>query len=527
MSFHKPVPMTIETDHPAHQRPVLVTGATGYVGGRLIPRLLESGYHVRAIGRSLRKIGSRPWAHHPRLASVEGDLMDRASLENAMAGCGSAFYLVHSMDSAEEDFEAADRKAAENMVGAAAAVGLERIVYLGGLGETQHASVSPHLKSRHEVAEILQSGSVPTTVLRAAMLLGSGSASFEILRYLVDRLPIMFLPRWANTPCQPIAIRNVLTYLEGCLAHEATIGKTFDIGGPNILSYRQLIKIYAEEANLPRRALFPMPFLTPLISAYLLQFVTPVPASIAIPLFEGLRTPVVCRNNDIRAIIPQRLLSCRETMGLALTRIQQERVETSWSDAGALFLPEWTYLGDAEYAGGTIVDCSYRVFLKTTVEDLWHSISRIGGVRGWYFLNSLWRIRGDLDRLFGGIGLQRGRRDPSRLQIGDALDFWRVLEAEAPHRLLLLAEMKLPGEALLEFRITALDNGEVELKQIARFLPRGLGGILYWYAMMPFHAWIFGGMLRAIAKSIDQPILRGPERFFPDDSLSDRPDINP
>lgn len=519
--------MTVETDHSTHQRPVLVTGATGYVGGRLIPRLLESGYHVRAMGRSLRKIRSRPWAHHPRLVAVKGDVLDRVSLRSAMKGCGAAFYLVHSMDAQQEDFEAADRQAAENMIGAATDTGLPRIVYLGGLGEAQHSTVSRHLASRHEVATILQSGSVPTTVLRAAMLLGSGSASFEILRYLVDRLPIMLLPRWANTPCQPIAIRNVLTYLEGCLEHEATIGQTFDIGGPEVVTYRELVSIYAAEANLPKRVLFPMPFLTPFISAYLLQFITPVPASIAIPLFEGLRTPVVCQNDRIQAIIPQRLLSCRETIGLALTRIQQERVETSWSDAGALFLPEWTYLGDAEYAGGTILDCSYRVCLKTTVEDLWQSISGIGGVRGWYFLNSLWRIRGHLDRLFGGIGLRRGRRDPSHLQVGDALDFWRVLEAQAPHRLLLLAEMKLPGEALMEFRITPVENGEVELKQISRFLPRGLGGILYWYAMIPFHRWIFGGMLRAIAKSIGQPIIRGPERFFPDHSQPEPPDTHP
>lgn len=494
---------------------ILVTGATGYVGGRLIPRLLESGYRIRALGRSLRKLKSRPWAQHPRLVPIRGDVLNLDSLRKALEGCWAAFYLVHSMNSEQENFEEADRRAAENMIVASADAGLERIIYLGGLGDVAYNSLSRHLKSRHEVAEILQSGPVPTTFLRAAMLLGSGSASFEILRYLVDRLPIMFLPGWIDTACQPIAIRNVLNYLEGCLEQDETIGQTFDIGGPEVLTYRKLIKLYAREANLPKRWIIPLPFFTPRIGAYFIHFLTPVPASIAIPLVEGLHTPVICKDNRICAIIPQRLLSCRETIRLALERVQQERVETRWSDAGAIVLPEWTYIGDAEYAGGTITECSYHVHLWATVEQVWQSISQIGGVRGWYFGNTLWRLRGELDRLVGGIGLQRGRRDPTQLFVGDALDFWRVLEVEAPYRLLLLAEMKLPGEALMEFRITYLENGQTELRQISRFLPKGLLGILYWYSLMPFHKWIFRGMLKAIAKSIGKPIAYGPERFTP------------
>lgn len=338
-------------------KPVLVTVATGYVGGRLVPRLLEKGYRVRALGRSLSKLQAHPWGRHPQLELAQGDVLDLASLSQAAAGCQAAFYLVHSMIASPQDFSQKDRQAAQNMVQAAAAAGLEHIIYLGGLGESADPHLSHHLRSRLEVAQILQSGPVPGTFLRAAMILGSGSASFEILRYLVDRLPVMLTPRWVYNPVQPIGIRNVLIYLIGCLEHEETRGQTFDIGGPEVVTYRQLFDIYAEEAGLPKRLIIPVPVLTPRLSSYWIHLVTPVPAAIARPLAEGLRNPVVCKDHRIRDIIPQELLDCRQTIRLALQRIKQQQVETCWMDAGAAAPPEWTSCGDVDYAGGTILSC--------------------------------------------------------------------------------------------------------------------------------------------------------------------------
>ncbi|MFP3868360.1 MAG: SDR family oxidoreductase [Desulfobacteraceae bacterium] len=492
-------------------RPVLVTGATGYVGGRLVPQLLESGYQVRALGRSIAKLQGRPWAGHPQVELAQGDVLDAESLRQAASGCWAAFYLVHSMLADPKGFSSTDRQAAQNMVKAAAAAGLDRIIYLGGLGSAEDPRLSHHLRSRQEVAQILQSGPVPATFLRAAMILGSGSASFEILRYLVDRLPVMTTPRWVNTPVQPIAITNVLNYLQGCLEHEETKGQTFDIGGPEVVTYRRLMEIYAEEAHLFKRLIIPLPVLTPRLSSYWIHLVTPVPASIAQPLAEGLANPVVCQDHRIRDIIPQDLLDCRRTIRLALERIEQQQVDTCWTDAGAAIPPEWVHCGDTDYAGGTILECSYRIILQARPEEVWQPVVKIGGATGWYFGDYLWRLRGWLDRLLGGIGYRGGRRHPQQLQVGDALDFWRVLDIEPHRRLLLLAEMKLPGEAILEFRLRPLNNDQTELEQRARFLPRGLGGIAYWYSLYPFHKWIYQGMLQALAQATGKPIVTGPE----------------
>jgi uncharacterized protein YbjT (DUF2867 family) len=415
----------------------------------------------------------------------------------------------------QEEFVEADRRAAHNMVAAATAAGLERIIYLGGLAEAKDSTLSKHLQSRIEVAEILQAGTVPTTDLRAPMILGSGSASFEILRYLVERLPIMITPRWVQSLNQPIAIRDVIAYLVGCLEHEETAGETFDIGGPDLLTYRDLLEIYAEEAGLRKRLIIPVPVLTPTLSAYWIRFISPVPKSIALPLTEGLTSDAVCTENRIRDIMPRKLLSCREAIRLALDRLKQQQVDTCWTDAGKLVEPEWAHCGDAEWAGGTIMNCGYRAQIKADAAEIWRPISKIGGRTGWYYLNILWRLRGSMDRLAGGVGLRRGRRHPTDLLVGDALDFWRVLEVEPPYRLLLLAEMKTPGEALLEFKITPLGDNRAELQMLSRFLPKGLAGILYWYVLYPFHEWIFYGMLKAIAKSIDKPMASDPERFTP------------
>lgn len=373
--------------------PILVVGATGYVGGRLVPKLLEAGYRVRAMGRSLEKLAGRSWAGLPGVELVAGDVMDAEALTRAAKGCHTAYYLVHSMLSGKDQFAEADRQAARNMADAAVHAGLARIIYLGGLAESKDPA-SKHLRSRLEVGDILQAGPVPTTHLRTPVILGSGSASFEILRYLVDRLPVMITPRWLRSRNQPIAIRNVLGYLVGCLAQPATIGETFDIGGPEVMTYQDLLHLYAREAGLRRRLIFPVPVLTPKLSAYWIHFVTPVPAAIAMPLAEGLTSEAVCTENRIQALIPQKLLTCAEAIRQALERLAQARVDTCWMDAGDLAAPEWARCGDAQWAGGTILQCGYRVDLEASAEQVWQPIQKIGGRTGWYHANFLWRLRG-------------------------------------------------------------------------------------------------------------------------------------
>ncbi|BCA79868.1 SDR family oxidoreductase [Desulfuromonas sp. AOP6] len=498
---------------PAHDdhRPVLVTGGTGYIGSRLVPRLLKAGHRVRVLARSSQKILQRSWGHHPHLDVVEGDVLNLSDMKRALSGCRAAYYLVHSMNPKVKSFGSADRMAAENMVEASLLAGVQQIIYLGGLGE-ESADLSQHLVSRHEVATILQRGSVPVTVLRAAMVIGSGSASFEILRYLVDRLPIMITPRWIDTPCQPIAIRNVLTYLIGVLDNPQALDKTFDIGQPEVVTYRRLMEIYAEEAGLKKRIVLPVPVLTPRLSSYWIHLVTPVPAALARPLAEGLRNPVICRNDDIRTIVPQPLFDCREAIRLALERVKQQTVESSWREAGDMPPAEWSDPGDPQWAGGTLYEDSWRVLIEGNPENIWPFISRIGGSTGWYYANWLWWLRGIIDRLAGGVGLSRGRRSGEEILPGDVIDFWRVQRVDPGRSLLLVAEMKLPGEAVLEFSLKAVGEGKVELRQTARFLPRGMWGIVYWYLVHPFHVPVFKGMLRGMVESSGLPLLEGPAR---------------
>ena len=496
------------------EKPVLVTGATGYVGGRLVAVLLERGRKVRAAGRTMGKLACRPWAFHPGVELVEADLMDLESVRVACRGCGVAYYLVHSMHPDSRDFAAMDREAARNMARAAREEGLERIIYLGGLGEDRE-DLSRHLKSRHEAAKILEYGGVPLTHLRAAMILGSGSASFEILRYLADRLPVMIAPRWVRTRVQPISIADVLGYLAGCLEDARTTGQTYDIGGPDVLTYQDLFHIYAEEAGLGRRLLLPVPVLTPNLSAFWARLVTPVPPSLIIPLIEGLRNEVVCRDNAIRDIIDQPLRSCRETIRRALEKIRLNTVETCCSDAGPAAPPEWAACGDASYSGGTVYECGYRACIRAAPAEIWGALSRIGGDTGWYYGDLLWRLRGLLDKLAGGVGLRRVQIRPDRLTVGSPLDFWRILEVEQRHRLLLLAEMKMPGQGLLEFRVFETSPGVSELTAHSRFLPHGLAGLAYWWATYPLHQLVFSGMLKGLAHAVGKPLVGEPERYTP------------
>ncbi|MCB2185242.1 MAG: SDR family oxidoreductase [Deltaproteobacteria bacterium] len=501
--------------------PVLVTGATGYVGGRLVPRLLAAGHRVRALARSLDKLACRPWARHPRVELVKADVLDLASLHRACQGCRAAYYLVHSMNPGNRDFVRTDQAAALHMAAAAEMSSLERIIYLGGLAP-HGAGLSKHLASRAEVGRILGAGRVPVTWLRAAMLLGAGSASFELMRYLVDRLPVLLTPRWVRTRCQPIAIENALGYLEGCLEDPRVLGQTFDIGGPQIMTYAQMFQVYARLAGLRPRLIVPVPLLSIRLSAFWISLITPVPAALAQPLAAGLKNEVIVQNHRLEEIVPQRLLPVEEAIARALDRIAQEKVETCWHDAGEVTPPEWVYCQDAAWAGGTILQSGHRARVAARPADLWPLVARVGGGTGYYWGDYLWRLRGVLDNLAGGAGLRRGRRNPRELGPGDALDFWRVLEADPPRRLVLLAEMKMPGQAVLEFRLAPAGERETEVSLIARFLPRGLAGIPYWYAHLPVHAVLYRGMLRGLAQAAGRPLTAPPRSFAPTEGAACR-----
>jgi uncharacterized protein YbjT (DUF2867 family) len=473
----------------------------------LVPRLLKAGYRVRAISRSVQKLSHRPWAKDPNVELVIADVLQLDSLAKALAGCHAAYYLVHSMNATHHDFVVVDRQAARNVASAAHAEGLTQIIYLGGLGDEANPHLSDHLRSRAEVATLLQQGAVPVTVLRAAMIIGSGSASFEILRYLVDRLPIMITPRWVNTPSQPIGIINVLQYLIGCLLNPETYGQMFDIGGPDVLTYQALMTIYQQEAGLPKRWVQSIPFFTPRLSSYWIHLVTPVPSFIARPLAEGLRNPVVCQNDTIQTIVPQTLITAREAVRRALQRMSDHQIETHWTDAGAMPPAETVYPDDPNWSGGTLYQDKRTLVVASTPPVLWKHIIRIGGQTGWYYGNVLWQIRGLMDRLLGGVGTLRGRRHPDEVWVGDALDFWRVLAVQPNEYLRLIAEMKVPGQAILSFELTALSDTQTLITQTAWFVPSGLLGILYWYGISPLHDLVFTGMLKGIVKASGQQAI--------------------
>ena len=471
-------------------RPVLVTGATGYIGGRLAPLLLEAGYRVRVFARSPEKVRARDWSRHPALAIVAGDAEDPPALRRALDGCGAAYYLIHSMVAAGSQYAERDNELARSFGAAAGDAGCDRIIYLGGLGETG-PDLSEHLSSRREVEHGLAAGGVPVTVLRAAMIIGSGSASFEILRYLVERLPMMVTPRWVRTECQPIAARNVLFYLRSCLEVPATTGQTLDVGGPEVLSYAEIMRVMARALGLRTRLVVPVPLLTPRLSSLWIHLVTPLSHQIARPLAEGLRNRVVCRDGRAAELMPQRLLTVREAIDAALGRVADDEVETAWSDAGVI-------PGDPDWAGGTCFVDRRSIEVAAAPEEVYAAVCRVGGGHGWYAADALWRIRGWLDRMVGGPGLRRGRRATQSIGYGDALDFWRVTGLEQDRWLSLRAEMKLPGEALLELEIDEIETGRCRLRQTARFLPRGLAGLAYWYAVLPLHGVVFRGMLQGI-----------------------------
>jgi uncharacterized protein YbjT (DUF2867 family) len=474
---------------------VAVTGATGYIGTRLVPRLAQAGYQVRCLVRSPRKLTDRAWHTNPQVEVVKADLDDEPLLVEQLSGCRAAFYLVHSMESAGSQYAEQDKAMAERFARAAATAGVQRIVYLGGLGE-QSQGLSTHLRSRREVERVLMAGAVPVTAFRAAMIIGSGSASFEILRYLVERLPILITPRWVRTESQPISIRNVLYDLVQCLAVPETTGATLEIGGPDIVSYETLLRVMAEERGLRRRLIIPVPVLTPALSSLWIHLVTPVSARMARPLAEGLRNRVVVTDDTAKRLLPQTLLGTRESIRIALAAEARSDVESTWSSAGPV-------PGDPDWAGGDVFTDSRETLIAATPDDVFAVLAGLGGAHGWFRYNALWRLRGILDRLAGGPGWKRGRRDPARLAWGEPVDFWRVTELQAGRRLTLRAEMHVPGDAVLDFEVSpaASVNGRTatRLVQTARFRPRGLAGLLYWYAVLPFHGLVFDGLLKGIA----------------------------
>ena len=446
-----------------------MTGSTGYIGGRLAPRLVDAGYSVKCIVRNASKLKSREWAQKDSVEIVEGDAEDEKALAEAMRGCRVAYYLIHSMKSAGGSFRDKDKDLAEVFGRAAAKAGVLRIIYMGGLGD-ESEDLSEHLKSRREVEKVLGQAGVSVTVLRAAMIIGSGSASFEIMRYLVERLPIMITPKWVRTDAQPIAISDVLFYLQACLETPETTGKVLDIGGPDIMSYSEIMEITASALELSKRFVIPVPILTPRLSSLWIHLVTPISADIARPLAVGLRNRVVCTNFDALELMPHNCLTIEEAVNEAIAPTLPGASETSWSDAGPL-------PGDPDWAGGTVYVDTRAEVTSAPIESVWRSVTSLGGKTGYYGSNWLWRIRGRLDRMIGGPGLRRGRRHPKDLRVGDALDFWRVLEVDAPHCLVLIAEMIVPGVAQLGFDVQPFE-GKVRVEMTAKFRPKGLFGLI-------------------------------------------------
>lgn len=485
-------------DHPLNQPDhVLLTGATGYIGGRLAPRLLDAGYYVRCYVRNPRKIYDRPWAEHPRADIIGGDAEDFERLTEAMRGCGVAYYLIHSMVAVGAEYRKHDRLLARTFARAAAEAKVGRIIYLGGLGEIG-AGLSEHLASRRDVEEELQNGSVPVTVFRSAMIIGSGSASFEILRYLVERLPVMTPPLTIDTLQQPISVRDVLNYLVDCLKIPDTMGKTIDIGGPEVLTYRKMIHTMADVQGLRRSIIIPVPGIPVRICAWLVQLITPITYMLAEPLMQGLKNEVVCRNDVASRLMPTDLLTIRQAIESADVKTGYDGFETIWSDAGVM-------PGDPDWSGGTVYTNQYSIEIQATPDRIFEEICNIGGNNGYYGADWLWEIRGLMDSMIGGPGMRRGRRSSKNLSYGDVIDFWRVIEVTPYYRLVLRAEMKIPGDADLEFDVIPGPGTHrmTTLVSTARFKPRGLDGLLYWFAVLPLHRFVFLKMLQGIKKTIE------------------------
>ena len=484
-------------------RKLLVTGASGYVGGRLVTALLEDGADIRVFVRDKNKAQSHTWASAVEIAV--GNASDYQSTVAALTGVHTAFYLLHSINLGP-NFDKIESEMATNFAKAAAECGVKQIVYLGGINND--AKSSKHLSSRANTGKSLASSTVAVMELRAGIIIGSGSASFEMLRHLTHRLPVMTTPKWVMNKTHPIAVRDVLWYLRKSAMLEKPVSGVFDIGGPEVLSYADMMQKFAKLSGLRKRLIIKVPVLTPKLSSLWIGFVTPVPTSLARPLVGSLISEVVADPaKSINHLIPkpaEGLIDVEGAIKLALSHVSGNTVKTRWSDATTQTAPWQKAQSDPAWAGEALYkDTKVRV-TDASMENLWVAIEEIGGENGWYGSDFLWYLRGLLDRMIGGVGLRRGRRDPIHLRVGDSLDFWRVESLVPGESLKLYAEMILPGKAWLEFRIKKLPNGQSEVTQEASYSPRGLGGQLYWYAVLPFHIFVFPTMMRNLIRKANR-----------------------
>jgi len=476
---------------------ILLTGSTGYIGRRLLPVLVEAGHHVICLVRDQRRFdwGDFSKDNLARISVVEGDLSNGTTLASVPTNFDIAYYLVHSMSSSHEDFTRIESDSAKNFVELVNRSTAKQIIYLSGI--VNDDALSSHLLSRKNVEDILKTSKVPATVLRAAIIIGSGSASFEIIRDLVEKLPVMIAPRWLKTRCQPIGIRNVIEYLQGVMLNSEAFNQSFDIGGADILTYKEMLLGYANVRKL-KRLIITVPVLSPKLSSLWLYFVTSTSYSLARTLVASMKNEVICSDTRIQKIVPVKILHYEEALQLAFDKISQKNVVSSWKDAISLDTMNNHFLDFGQVPEHGVLTDKRVVEFERNKSEVIENIWRIGGERGWYFGNWMWRIRGVIDKMFGGVGLRRGRRSEVDLKPGDSLDFWRVLIADKENgRLLLFAEMKLPGEAWLEFRVKE-SNGKNTLYQTATFQPLGLWGRIYWYLVLPFHGLIFPKMAKGI-----------------------------
>ena len=477
---------------------VLVTGATGYVGGRLVRELLAHNYRVRVLVRDAQRLQDYPWRDQVEI--IEGDATDTSALNVALTDIDLAYYMLHAL-MVSKDFEKLEEELAEKFGKIAKQNKVQRIVYLGGIA-SKDEELSPHMSARAKTGEILRASGVPTIELRAGVVIGSGSASFEMLRHLTERLPIMVTPKWLKNRIQPIAVRDVLRYLIGSATVDKKVNRDFDIGGPEVFTYMEMMQIFAEVAGLRRRIILPLPVLTPRLASGWIGLVTPVPVTLAKRLVASLKHEVVARNDEIRKFVPdspEGMTDFRKAVSLALTRVKELDVETRWSDSQTPGTHSEPLPTDPDWAGGSLYVDLRQYESDDSVDEVWKRIESIGGENGYSTATWAWELRGLMDRFVGGVGLRRGRRDPNHLREGEALDFWRVEEIDRPKLLRLRAEMKLPGLAWLEFKVSESETGKVLVTQRALYHPRGLFGHIYWWMVFPMHGIVFPSMAKKMA----------------------------